>query len=140
MFGFNSGTEFIPFLSARNGMNSVLLRKCRPILAPTLFAGIVATVITSWQNAGLEPQARAEPRRLTPQEPDQHFKSGGRLSEAVLQEMLSVLKRMDERLERMEKSVEQIASGARGPMRNSVDDDGVQPPAGSAPIQVRRNR
>ncbi len=116
------------------------LHQLRPILAPTLFAGIVAAAVSGWQGGRLEPQARAEPRRITPQEPDEHFKSGGRLSEAVLQEILSVLKRMDERLERMEKSVEQIASGPRGSITTSVGRDGARLPAGAPPIQVRRSQ
>jgi hypothetical protein len=115
------------------------LHNVRPILLPTLFAGIFAAAVTSWQNAGLESQVRAEPRRITPQEPDQHFKSGGRLSEAVLQEILTVLKRIDERLERMEKSSDLNAAGIPGPAVRAGGVD-AQLPAETPPIQVRRNR
>jgi hypothetical protein len=107
-------------------------------IAPVLFAGIVAALVSSWHSGAMESRAQAEPRRVTPQEPDQHFKSGGRLSEAVLQEMLVVLKRIDERLERIEKSVEQSAVNHRGAFRTEVEDS--QPAAGAAPIQVRRGR
>jgi hypothetical protein len=115
------------------------MTKLQKMIAPTLFAGIVAAVLSSWQSGAWEKQARAEPRRVTPQEPDQHFKSGGRLSEAVLQEMLAVLKRIDERLERMEKSVEQAANN-RGSAVFRTDAEGTQPTSGTAPIQVRRGR
>ena len=104
-----------------------------------LFAGLVAGVVSSWYCGAWESQARAEPRRVTPQEPDQHFKSGGRLSEAVLQDMLVVLKRIDERLERMEKSVEQTAATNRGQAIRTQTDD-IQQASETAPIQVRRSK
>ena len=114
------------------------MRTFRTMIGPALLSGIVATVVTTWQSSDFEPQARAEPRRITPQEPDQHFKSGGRLSEAVLQEMLVVLKRIDERLERMEKSVDHIAANAQGINSGVVVEQRSAP--GGTPIQVRRNR
>jgi hypothetical protein len=116
------------------------LRKLRPLVMPTFVAGMVSALVASWHDGWIEPQARAEPRRITPQEPDQHFKSGGRLSEAVLQEMLVVLKRIDERLERMEKSVDQLASTGRTVQRPMIDRDASTPSGSSAPIEVRRSR
>lgn len=116
-----------------DGLNSL-----RKMIGPVLVSGLVATVVTVWQSSSLEPQARAEPRRITPQEPDQHFKSGGRLSEAVLQEILVVLKRIDERLERMEKAVDQFPADAQGSNSGGVAEQRSAP--GAAPIQVRRNR
>ena len=61
----------------------------------------VGAALTGWLARG-ESQAQAEVRRPTPTQPEQHFKSGGRLSEGVLQEILVVLKRMDDRLARIE--------------------------------------
>jgi hypothetical protein len=63
-----------------------------------LFVGVA---LTGWLVRG-ESQVQAEVRRPTPTQPEQHFKSGGRLSEGVLQEILVVLKRMDDRLARIE--------------------------------------
>lgn len=68
---------------------------------------LIGASLMSWSSLSGE-RANAEVRRATPTEADQHFKSGGRLAESVLQEILVVLKRMDERLARLEK----VAQGA----------------------------
>jgi hypothetical protein len=119
----------------RTGCRTEGRKRIRPVLAQIVVAGLVAAVVSNWHGARLEPQAHAEPRRITPQEADQHFKSGGRLSEAVLQEILVVLKRMDERLERLEK----LASAPRGTNVSSTPADGSRQPASESAIQVRRN-
>ena len=113
-------------------------RKIPAFAVQSLAAGVVAAICLTWFQGTLEPHVQAEPRRITPQEPDQHFKSGGRLSEAVLQELLTVVKRIDERLERIEKSAEQLAGGTRMPAAR-VDSE-VNPPTTAPPIQVRRSR
>lgn len=64
-------------------------------------AGIVA--VTHLANV-----ARAEVRITTPQE---QFKSGGERSETVLIEISATLKRIDARLERIEKAFVQSAEG-----------------------------
>jgi hypothetical protein len=75
---------------------------------------LIGAVLAGWCVQGVS-QARAEVRKATSSEPEQHFKSGGRLSETVLQEILIVLKRMDDRLARME-----AASQGRGGMLQGV--------------------
>lgn len=72
-------------------------------LSQILVAALVAAMVSQGRDLPWASTVRAEPRRVTAQSPDEHFKSGGRLSETVLQEMLTVLKRIDERLERLEK-------------------------------------
>ena len=113
--------------------------RVRPMIAQIVTAALVATVISTWHSADLGSQARAEPRRITPQEPDQHFKSGGRLSEQVLQEILVVLKRIDERLERLEKFADPTPASARAPVTSSTRGEDERLPDGSQ-IQVRRSR
>ena len=110
----------------------------RPLIGQVLVATVVATAVSLWHTGKLDSQVRAEPRRITAQEPDQHFKSGGRLSETVLQEILVVLKRMDERMERIEKAAEQIVASSRGPVAPLGDDTRLSDP--SSQIQVRRSR
>ena len=48
---------------------------------------------------------------IRPREPQPHFKSGGERSEALLREMLTTLKTIDQRLERMERLVRRAGSG-----------------------------
>jgi hypothetical protein len=112
----------------------------RTVVIQSIVAAIVTTVVCSWNSGVLETQVKAEPRRITPQEPDQHFKSGGRLSETVLQEILVVLKRIDERMERMEKVGEQSGGSGRAPA--TVQDGSVESraPASTSQIQVRRSK
>ncbi len=115
------------------------MHKLRTICLQAAVAAVIASLVAGWQSAHLEKQARAEPRRVTPQEPDQHFKSGGRLSESVLQEILVVLKRIDERLERLERFSEQPASGNRGTSASPAAGDEVRQTP-SSQIQVKRSR
>lgn len=110
----------------------------RSLIAQILTAAVVAAIFSLWHNGQLDSQAQAEPRRVTAQEPDQHFKSGGRLSETVLQDILVVLKRMDERMERLEKSAEQIVASTRNPAAPVGEDSRLSDP--STQIQVRRSR
>lgn len=109
----------------------------RPFIAQVLVAATVATAVSLWHTGRLDSQAQAEPRRVTAQEPDQHFKSGGRLSETVLQEILVVLKHMDERMERLEKAAEQLVASSRSPAAPIGDDSRLPDPSA---IQVRRGK
>jgi hypothetical protein len=71
----------------------------------------IGAAVMGWLLRG-ENEVNAEVRKVTPSQPDQHFKSGGRLSEGVLQEILIVLKRMDDRLARIEATALPTARGA----------------------------
>ena len=117
-------------LDNRNG------RGWKPWAWQIFVAGFVAMMVTQGREAPWGSTVRAEPRRVTPQAPEQHFKSGGRLSETVLQDILVVLQRMDERLERLEK----IAASAGGSMgtANSAGNTTSTYRAPAAAIEVRR--
>ncbi len=76
----------------------VLSRRPKTIRAVVLLFSITlaAMALHGW------PEARAEVEKLNP---PAHFLSGDERSEVLLREMLTVLKRIDLRLERLERSV-----------------------------------
>jgi hypothetical protein len=107
-----------------------------------LLAGLVCVVAAMWWCTTPGEMVQAEVRRTTPSDADQHFKSGGRLAEGVLQEILVVLKRMDDRLARIEQA---SLTASRTPLPATVErspaDASQQDASTSLPeIKIRRAR
>jgi hypothetical protein len=101
---------------------------------------LLGAALMGWLMHG-ENEVNAEVRKATASQPEQHFKSGGRLSEGVLQEILVVLNRMDDRLARIE-------SAAQLPSRSGLLQATPTTEAGAAngedrqvpEIKVRRSK
>ena len=102
-----------------------------------LCLGAMLTVLSVYG----ENRANAEVRRATSAQPEQHFKSGGRLSESVLQDILVVLKRMDDRLARIESAVKMPARGGALQAAPTLDAGPDTNDENAVPeIKVRRSK
>src|SRR5688500_6764694 len=85
-------------------------------------AFVLGAALMAWSTQDAQ-RVNADTRRPTPDAADQHFKSGGRLAESVLQEILVVLKRMDDRLANLEASAKSNARGGPNLMPPASDSE-----------------
>ena len=78
---------------------------------PWFVAGL-AVLLTLTAGQAVRISAQAGVRR--PPQPKEHFKSGAQRSEALLADILSTLRRMDERMSRIEKRMGSAAAVRQG--------------------------